>query len=60
MRTRETRRSRPDGVAMRNFRKIAHVVLFTIYLRKFNERMRTQRKLVFTRYLKSNLKDRLL
>jgi hypothetical protein len=60
MRTRETRRSHPNSVPMRNFRRIGHAVLFTIYLRTFNERMRSQRKLLFLRYLKTSLKDRLL
>lgn len=46
--------------AFRSFRKAVHVVLFPIYLRTFNERMRLQRKTIFNKYMKEQLKEKLL
>jgi hypothetical protein len=46
--------------AFRNLRKTVHIVLFTIYLRTFNERMRLQRKTIFNKYMKEQLKEKLL
>lgn len=35
----------------RHFRKIVHVVLFTIYLRKFTSRVVAYRKIMFNQYM---------
>lgn len=46
--------------AIKNFRKIAHAVLFTIYLTRFNEKMRRNRLGYFERYIKSDIKQQMV
>lgn len=47
-------------VNLLNFRKAVHAVLFTIYLRKYNSRMREFRKANFEKYVGGELKQTLL
>ncbi len=43
-----------------DFRKVAHAVLFTIYLRKYNSRIRELRRHNFDKYVAQQLKEKLL
>lgn len=50
----------PKPIKRSHFRKVVHVVLFTIYLRKFNEAMRESRIKRFTDFVKIDLKKLLV
>ena len=44
----------------RRFRKVVHAVLFTIFLRKFGDRMRQNREDFFFRYMREEVSKKLM